>query len=448
MHLYRFCTRMTRLWPVAALVLAGLTAGCILLPGCAMWFACALALAMGVWGAFLLHRPKGDPTLAEASAIAVDQHLLAPDPPVCTVFAPFDEGDAQPMKPLFLLTACAITLPLLPGEVQPVYQQKLKDLRLRGAVQTHFPILEEVSLPGAQGYIVKDGHGRRAYLTGSPAVLGAMCPQLMDRQPRPMEAADLLRLEQHGGWAFAMAAVTAQGMEDLIYLGSMDVTAPAEHPALRSARALQAAGWHVTPWAEGTPLPPGTLLVTMQEAHTGGLTAARQDDFAAPIRAARLHAQQTGRKLYAAIAHICCVILLGLLLGAPWWTLPAAAALLALGTARAAPAESALPWRMAGPPVIFLAAGLMLHWFFQAIGMTAESVAVWAVASAAWVLGQCPPGLKPAPLRDPLRLAALVTGALLCAAAWLIPGTGLISKLFTLAGVLLTSLLARLCAGP
>lgn len=372
----------------------------------------------------------------------MDDRLLAPDPPQCAVHHAAQQGQL----PLFLLTAAAITLDLLPDDVRPVFHQKLQDLRFRGPFQAHFPVLSEVSLPNAKGYIVKDGHGRRAYVTGSPAALAALCPLMMDGQSRPMTEGDRQNLARLSGYAYAMAAVTEDGMEPLCYLGALSMADAAEHPALRSARLLMEKGYTVLPWREGDPLPKNAMLFALPDA-AKGLPTNRDDSFHQAVEEAVVQAQQRQHKLLAAGCMLAAVLLLGLLSAAMLWVLPVACCVMLLPLVPAKAVRRPGLLGMLLVPVLFAAAGYGLCVFLQLTGHAPSPAGALATVLAALCLGQHPLWLKPAKVTSPWRLAGLVAGIGLAAALWLTQSIPLVCGLFALTAGMLVCAIAMAIAG-
>lgn len=104
------------------------------------------------------------------------------------------------------------------------------------------PIQQQVQCCGMQGYIVRDGNGQRAYFTGEPAALLGCCETILDQQERPVAPEDLRRLPSGDIlYGLATAPVKDGAIGPMIYLGSMEIAAPAMDPA--QVQALLPHGW-------------------------------------------------------------------------------------------------------------------------------------------------------------------------------------------------------------
>lgn len=231
--------------------------GCLIIPGVALFL-----LPLRWQRPWKLRAP-----LLLMRRAVIDARLLVEKRRMTAAHLPF-EPTAQPRLQsgaLLWASAATVTHTLAAEEDREAILAAVKPL---GFTPEKFlarcPILGEINVQGLHGYVVRDGHGQRAYFIGEPAALLAACPRILEQQERDKTLQDVPRLPStaEGLYGLAMAPVEAGRPGPLTYLGSVQIAAPAMDPAV--VKDLLPAGWVLDIQHDGMPTPRNTLHIAPQ----------------------------------------------------------------------------------------------------------------------------------------------------------------------------------------
>lgn len=308
----------------------------LLLPGALRMLALVPALLLPLC-ALPLVRPFAHPAWTivrertdreSAPAVCIDEALLIGAPrftaKACIPFASVTADRFRAQPGAMLLSAAAALTASLAAEQLPAQCFVALNLRVEN-FQRQYPVIGSAELNGAQGVVVRDGTGQRAFYLGTGRVLPALCGRIQCAgHVRDLTDDDRHRLAETDGLHYATAALTDGVPEAPIYLGSLQPERidTVDADVLDAITELHSAGLPVV-WkgsgsfvrSVGLPLDPALPGNLIRVAAIG-----RERNFALAVRAFLSHEKRRHRfarsMLVAGAAAACIALLTGAYLSA------------------------------------------------------------------------------------------------------------------------------------